>query len=1541
MTPVKYLCQILVFLGLTLSVWGDEILFSDSTDYNPIQASGNWSSPEVWDGGIILGTSPADSELDIVIPYGTKLILDTDVELGTITVHGTLAIANTTVHLICDSLIIEGVGAELEIGTEAERYSGDFTLTLKGDTTEEHFAHGGHNMGARALLAYNGGTLNIHGADVVAWTRLGANALPGNTSITMSEPVDWQANDVIVITSSDLSWTHAEQRTIASVSPDGLTVNLTQSLDYKHTGVIQEYTRSTDGKTWTADLRAEVGLLTRNVTIQGASDCVDTDHANYGLGGHIMVHGPIEMGGLEFPTGAAFIEGVELFRMGQKSRLARYPFHWHLCLDSRIDGKQQYFSDSSVHISFNRAITIHGTNYAVVENNFCYDHLGHGLFLEDGSERFNIIRKNVVLHTRRPLRGEEVTPSDNSHNEVQNRTPASFWITNPNNIFEDNVAAGTPGTGYWFIFPNDPLEPSRSHPYFSGLKPIREPLGSFKGNSAHSCMSAVDIFDRLSTNHGITPNVGWYNDTIHLMEDCTWYSNTLALYSGIGRPKDRNLVFENNVFVDNREAIMFASYSVVNESVIVADSGEGLITGQRKLFRLYDGAGSVTNSHFVGFDQSNANLLENTGAATKHVNTIFDGNTLDHPGTPRASLPNYDLPPVQNTGANGPTHPRMWSAVVKDVDGGVSGKADTSIISNHRFIRVGDEYRPPNWTNVYRSDRDYILAIQIASGTPKATITRSRPGTPDASVYYIDGFHHHTQLPLIVNDGFLYTYQFQSLPNNQRVRMIFDDGNPGDSVMTRFKEFGKLGGLNVNGKSGVNYTSLSSIAAVENSQVPAYYIEPNGDLYVRMFFDGLSEFELVWSQSIAVETIDTDGDGMSDIDEINSQRHAFDARDLKMDFNSNGDFEGWNSFSQITNPTVSGGTLRGTSTGDSKITHGDLNVRAAEIGSLIVRIKSDINANVRLFWSRDNASGFASSRSANAAYSGNGDWQEVMIPLAQNSEWHSTINALRLDPIDDGNGNFEIDWIGAVPPFDATELAPDFETDRDFEGWDDFFNIINPIVAFGTLRGTATGASRIRNDDLNLNAASIGGLTLRIKTSVNTSIRLFWSRDDAPGYSGTRGVVGSYNGNGAWQAVTLPLSQHSEWRGTITGIRIDPVNTSGDFEIDWIRLSASAETQTAPTYPLVVNNGQSNGDFHEWELVTIEADQAPAGMVFDSWGGDTANVADPQSRTTTLIKGAAATNIYAQYQGTPEGRGALQASFWYGIGGDSTVSSLTELAEYPDAPDETFALNSFQIPSPWGSHYGARVHGILYPPITGDYTLWIASDGQSELWLSSDASASNLSMIAKVPSGVAPLSWTEHPQQQSSTVNLVANQPYFIEARFKASQNPDHLAVAWQGPGISQSVLSGSNVTPQAPIPSASVTVRGTPHSWLDYHGLVMNDDFENIDLLDVDGDGFSAFDEFTWGTNPNDASSRPQPRIENDIHGEMHFVFDSSFARGAGYGGLQRFYTIYTSSHLTRWDSVSGHTAQNATNGEVTFPVPAVPSGRQFFRVQIWLEDE
>ena len=71
----------------------------------------------------------------------------------------------------------------------------------------------------------------------------------------------------------------------------------------------------------------------------------------------------------------------------------------------------------------------------------------------------------------------------------------------------------------------------------------------------------------------------------------------------------------------------------------------------------------------------------------------------------------------------------------------------------------------------------------------------------------------------------------------------------------------------------------------------------------------------------------------------------------------------------------------------------------------------------------------------------------------------------------------------------------------------------------------------------------------------------------------------------------------------------------------------------ATAFPLTVNNGSGSGNYAAGATVSITANAAPQGLVFDQWTG--ANVANPLSPTTTLTMPAFATNVTATYRSAP------------------------------------------------------------------------------------------------------------------------------------------------------------------------------------------------------------------------------------------------------------------------------------------------------------------
>jgi len=323
----------------------------------------------------------------------------------------------------------------------------------------------------------SGGTLNLHGNITNAWTRLAETAEKGSTTIIVTNADQWQVGDDIVLASTDYNPRQAETRKITAIS--GNSITLDEPLENMHFGEI----------TFGVDERGEVGLLTRNIKIQASEDSLESY-----FGGHIMA----------MVTSKMYVEGVELHRMGQHLELARYPIHWHLVGDG---GKGQYVKNAAIHDSFNRCVTVHGSNDLRVENNVTYNTVGHCFFMEDGIEHGNAFVKNLAIQTkchptmecvpnnlaangeidaenRRELRDisfsgrHTLLPSDN--------TVSSFWITNPDNSYIDNVAAGSDSTGFWFSIPQHPNGAFLGSEDSLNTWPRRTPLRAFRGNVAHS-----------------------------------------------------------------------------------------------------------------------------------------------------------------------------------------------------------------------------------------------------------------------------------------------------------------------------------------------------------------------------------------------------------------------------------------------------------------------------------------------------------------------------------------------------------------------------------------------------------------------------------------------------------------------------------------------------------------------------------------------------------------------------------------------------------------------------------------------------------------------------------------------------------------------------------------------------------------------------------------------------------------------------------------------------------------------------------------------
>ena len=170
----------------------------------------------------------------------------------------------------------------------------------------------------------------------------------------------------------------------------------------------------------------------------------------------------------------------------------------------------------------------------------------------------------------------------------------------------------------------------------------------------------------------------------------------------------------------------------------------------------------------------------------------------------------------------------------------------------------------------------------------------------------------------------------------------------------------------------------------------------------------------------------------------------------------------------------------------------------------------------------------------------------------------------------------------------------------------------------------------------------------------------------------------------------------------------------------------------------------------------------------------------------------------------PRGSGSISREVWTGVAG-STVSSIP----VGSAPNVNDTLTKFEGPSDWADDYGTRISGYITAPYTGSYTFWIASDDNSELWLSTSDQPANKVKVAGVTGWTPARAWNTFASQKSASINLIAGNRYYIEALQKEGAGGDNLAVGWAKPGESASspseVIPGAQLSPYVLVPAAPV----------------------------------------------------------------------------------------------------------------------------------------
>ncbi len=148
--------------------------------------------------------------------------------------------------------------------------------------------------------------------------------------------------------------------------------------------------------------------------------------------------------------------------------LGKYSLHFHL-VGASMRGSSVI--GASIWDSGNRWITIHGTDYLVVRDCVGYRSVGHGFYLEDGSEAYNVLDRNLAVQAfaGKPL-------------------PAQFLPFDHND-----------GAGFWWANSHEQLHAQRRR----GMRPLRVSLrgeAGFLGSSGSPGARARAARSRMLTS---------------------------------------------------------------------------------------------------------------------------------------------------------------------------------------------------------------------------------------------------------------------------------------------------------------------------------------------------------------------------------------------------------------------------------------------------------------------------------------------------------------------------------------------------------------------------------------------------------------------------------------------------------------------------------------------------------------------------------------------------------------------------------------------------------------------------------------------------------------------------------------------------------------------------------------------------------------------------------------------------------------------------------------------------------------------------------
>ncbi|ELK37593.1 Fibrocystin-L [Myotis davidii] len=403
-----------------------------------------WSNDSFWQSSRENNYTIPHPGANVVIPEGTWVVADIDIPpLERLIIWGVLeledkynveAAESSYRKVVLNATYISLQGGRLIGGWEDNPFKGELQIVLRGNhSTPEWAFPEGPNQGSKVLGVF--GELELHGLPRSIYrTKLSETAEAGSRVLSLTDAVDWQEGEEIVITTTSYDIHQTETRSIVKILHGHKILILNDPLSYTHLG--ERYQVPGTGQSYT--LAADVGILSRNIKILGE------DYPGWfqeSFGARVLISSFTE--NMMTFKGNARISDVEFYHSGQEgfrdSTDPRYAVTF-LNLGQILDRGSSYIRGCAFHHGFSPAIGVFGTGGLDIDDNIIHFTVGEGIRIWGDANR---VRGNLVALSVWP-------------GTYQNRKDLSSTLWHAaieinrgtNTVLQNNVVAGFGRAGY-------------------------------------------------------------------------------------------------------------------------------------------------------------------------------------------------------------------------------------------------------------------------------------------------------------------------------------------------------------------------------------------------------------------------------------------------------------------------------------------------------------------------------------------------------------------------------------------------------------------------------------------------------------------------------------------------------------------------------------------------------------------------------------------------------------------------------------------------------------------------------------------------------------------------------------------------------------------------------------------------------------------------------------------------------------------------------------------------------------------------------------